>query len=479
MNDCTETVDRRPLSPRGRTTLILAAGVAVCAALTFAAGRASAATFSEGDDDGYVLPAGETVNDNLFAAGLKVTIDGTVDGDLFAAGQEVIINGTVTGNLFGAGSRVHLAKGGHVNGDMFAGGSEVSVAGQLDGDLRAGGTVVRVLDGGTVGGELMAGGFHVGVDEGGTVRRGLYAGGNQVALDGAVHGDVEVGAGAVRLKGKLDGDVNVVVSSDTGGAPPAALLAMMPNQPAIDMPPSIAAGVDVDPSAEIGGDLSLTGRSEPNVPTGVVGGKSSFEAQAAAPVEEAEPADTAAAIALRWLKRTLALIVLGLIALSVLPGVVRSATDGLRNTPLASGLWGVLSLAVTPVLIGVILVGAIVVSLILRYVLLGQLIMPWLAVAALLMAMLTAGLYVAVWCGYATVAITLGRLFGGRLRDERWMALLAGAPIVALAMVLPVVGTPARWLIMAFGLGAILLPWVRGWRSAASNQPGTMPMPAA
>ena len=139
MNDCTETVDRRRPSPRGRTTLVLAAGVAVCAALTLAAGRASAATFSESDDDGYVLPAGETVNDNLFAAGLKVTIDGTVDGDLFAAGQEVIINGTVTGNLFGAGSRVHLAKGGHVNGDMFAGGSEVSVAGQLDGDLRAGG----------------------------------------------------------------------------------------------------------------------------------------------------------------------------------------------------------------------------------------------------------------------------------------------------------------------------------------------------
>lgn len=479
MNERSEAVDRRRPSPRRRTTLVLAAGMAICAALTLAIGRANAATFSESDDEGYVLPAGETVTDNLFAAGLTVTIDGTVDGDLFAAAQEVVINGTVTGNVFGAGSRVHLAKGGHVEGDMFAGGSEVSVAGKLDGDLRAGGTVVRVLDGGTVGGELMAGALHVGVDEGGTVRRGLYAGGNQVSLEGAVQGDVEVGAGSVRLAGKLDGDVNVVVSGDSGGAPPAALLAMLPNQPGIDMPASIAAGVDVDPSAEIGGNLSLTGRSEPNVPTGVVSGKSSFKAQAVAPVEEAEPAETATAYEMRWLKRTLALIVLGLIALSVLPGVLRAATDGLRNTPLASGLWGVLSLAVTPILIGVVLIGAIVVSLILRYVLLGQLIMPWLAVAALLMALFTAGLYLAVWCGYATVAIALGRLFGGRLREERWMALLAGAPIVALAMVLPVVGTPARWLIMACGLGAILLPWVRSWRSTAPDQPGAMQLPAS
>lgn len=467
---------------RGRWAAAALVAVAVVGAT---AGAVRAAAFGEADGAGdYTLPAGQTIDDNLFAAGNTVTIAGTVRGDLFAAGREVIVSGAVTGNVYAAGSRVTLGAEGSVDGDLFAGAAEIVVAGRLGGDLRGGGSVLRVTTG-SVGGELMAGGFHIAVEKGGSVERGIYVGANQAAIDGRVGGDAEVGAAAIHLGGTVEGDATLSVAPAGGGGPSPALFRMLPNQVDIEVPATLAAGVDIDPAADVAGDLTIRAPSEPAVPDGVVGGTQDYEAMTApaattddeAPAPE-PPAARWTALALTWLRRTLALVVLGLIALKVLPGVMRTGVDRLTSAPVASGLWGALALVAAPLGLVVLAGGMIVVSLLLGYLLLGHLIGPWLATSTVGVVALTCGLYLVVWLGFACIAVALGSRFGGRLRELPMGALLAGAPIVALAMVLPVVGGPVKWVLAALGVGALVVPWLARWRSSVAPGAGGA-LPAA
>lgn len=60
-----------------------------------------AADFRTGQD--VTVPAGETVNGDLYIAGNTITIAGTVNGDIFTAGSSVAVSGTVNGGLTAAG----------------------------------------------------------------------------------------------------------------------------------------------------------------------------------------------------------------------------------------------------------------------------------------------------------------------------------------------------------------------------------------
>lgn len=88
-------------------------------------------------DDLYELPAGQTISEDLFAAGNSLVISGTVDGDLFAAGLTIRIDGVVTGHVFAAGSIILLT--GEVQGDLYAVGATVIVEGTVAEDLRVAG----------------------------------------------------------------------------------------------------------------------------------------------------------------------------------------------------------------------------------------------------------------------------------------------------------------------------------------------------
>ncbi|MEO8082394.1 MAG: polymer-forming cytoskeletal protein [Ardenticatenales bacterium] len=444
---------RGPSAKRTRARALLA--VAVVSFVLTAPGSVRAATFSDGAEAGYVLDADQTVDDNLFAVGQAVTIDGRVNGDLFAAGQDVVVNGTVTGNVFAGASRVVLSKGGVVNGDLFAGAREVRVAGRLDGDLRAGGSVVQVASGAVVGGEVMAGGYHVGVEKGGRVARGVYAGGNQVALDGEVGGDAHVGAGAVRLSGPIKGDVTLQIGADTGGGASTEFLSRMPFQSDVTMPDALPAGLTIEPSATIGGDLDVTAPTEPVIPDGRVGGDHTYHAAAVDAAASAPPAPTATDWLLRWLRRTLAVLVLGAAALWLAPGLVRAGAERVRSAPLPSLGWGSLLLVAAPICAIILSLAVVVVAIALRAVLLGPLVGPWLATAAIALVLLTAGVYVLTWLGTVSVALALGHVLLRRWRDGWRESLLLGAPLVALLALLPAVGWLVSALLVCLGVGAL------------------------
>src|SRR6266508_2493864 len=82
-----------------------------------------------------IIPAGETVRHDLYAAGSRVRIDGRVEGDLFAAAEQLDINGSVDGDVFAAGNRVSIA--GQVAGDLRTAAASVLIAGNVGEDVMA------------------------------------------------------------------------------------------------------------------------------------------------------------------------------------------------------------------------------------------------------------------------------------------------------------------------------------------------------
>ncbi|MGE5073790.1 MAG: hypothetical protein ACM3MF_10205, partial [Anaerolineae bacterium] len=56
--------------------------------------------------DKVVIPAGQVINDDLYAGANEVVLDGTVNGDAVAFGKLVTVNGTVNGDLITAAQAV-------------------------------------------------------------------------------------------------------------------------------------------------------------------------------------------------------------------------------------------------------------------------------------------------------------------------------------------------------------------------------------
>ena len=115
----------------------------------------------------YLLPKGSLVDDDLFAAGSKVIIEGTVKGDVFAFAGEVVVRGRIEGELFAFAGDVtiedtvlgparifagNVTVNGYVAGNISVFGGKVELRGTAgrDASIRSGqaqisGTIVRDL----------------------------------------------------------------------------------------------------------------------------------------------------------------------------------------------------------------------------------------------------------------------------------------------------------------------------------------------
>lgn len=136
----------------------------------------------------YTLPAGQTVDTDLFVAGDFVRISGTVNGDVIAWGNEVEIDG-------------------HVAGDVIAMSRELRINGQVDGNIR-GYTQTLDMNGSVsknvlatcqdfemsasskIGGSLTMAAGNAMIS--GTVARGIAATVGDTTLDGAIGSNVNL-----------------------------------------------------------------------------------------------------------------------------------------------------------------------------------------------------------------------------------------------------------------------------------------------
>jgi cytoskeletal protein CcmA (bactofilin family) len=146
-----------------------------------------------------VVPAGETVPHDLYAAGGTVRIEGRVEGDVVAAAGEVDVSGTVTGDVLTAGGTTMIL--GQVDGDVRTAAGQVTVRGSVGEDLLMAGGRTTIASQARVGEDLI---FTTG----------------QTIMDGTVAGDVLGSTGTYIKRGVVAGTERVIVGEPAVQPPP-------------------------------------------------------------------------------------------------------------------------------------------------------------------------------------------------------------------------------------------------------------------
>ncbi len=108
------------------------------------------------DRDTYVLPAGQTIDNDLIVAGEIVRIEGTVAGDLIVAARLVEVSGSVGGDILGFAEEIDVT--GTVKGNVRTASRSLDIEGLVERNVTATGEILRVGSGAQVRGSFTAAG---------------------------------------------------------------------------------------------------------------------------------------------------------------------------------------------------------------------------------------------------------------------------------------------------------------------------------
>lgn len=247
---------------------------------------------------------GEIIDDDVYATGAAVTVDGTINGDLVAAGGTVVVNGKVTGSVMAAGGTVIV--NGEVGHAVRAAGGSVTVNGVVGRDVViAGGTLV-LADRAKVPGDV------------------LCAGGN-AEISGDIGGDVKGSAGNIVLSARVGGNLEVEAENLT-----------------------------LTPTARVKGNLTYASENAAKLEPGAqVGGATTRKV----PERETREDRGLPFFGLGWeILGFLAALLVGTIGILLIPGRTRGVSNALRSRPWHSLAWGALLLFATPVVIATLLI---------------------------------------------------------------------------------------------------------------------------
>jgi cytoskeletal protein CcmA (bactofilin family) len=387
---------------------------AVLAALVFLLWPApNAAAFDRRTGERVVVPAGQTVNDDVFAAGRSISVDGTVHGDVFAFGESVTVAGIVDGDLIAAGNRI-------------------VVDGQVTGSVRAASQYLELN--GAVGRNVSVAGQQLDLGRGGRVAGNWLGAGEVLSIDGDVGGSLAAAVHDFNVQGRVGEGAEVAIESISFG-----------------------------PGARIGGDLTYYADHEVTVPAQAVTGRVDYHYTQRAQRHDpaASPAHALRAIgnffSLTWLAGS---AIAGLLVVRLFPRLVASFLHALETRPLPSLGLGVLTLIGTipvAVIVGITIVG-IPLSLLLVAGYFSGLFVGWLLLAA------------------AAGTILIGLVRRGHAGHHSWSFLL-GLLVLYAATRIPVAGGLIMFVGTSLGLGALLVATYQLWRSGHPTNAAPAPAP--
>src|SRR5438309_1222799 len=257
---------------------------------------AAAADIRQGD---VTIGTTETIDDDLYAAGQNIAINGTIHGDLIAAGTNITVDGNVTGDVFAAGNFIAIR--GQVGGSVRMAGNTFVLDGKVANDVVAGGNEVTILSNGRVGRDAILGGTTVTVS--GQVARDLQAGGTNVKIDGGV--------------GR-----NVLATVDK---------------------------LQLTDRATVGGSLTYTSKNEAQI-ANTSSVKGTIQRQTPADSGRTPLVTGTAGMVLEWLKGLIGLLILGILVVFFFPGFSRRAGEALVRSPWLTLAIGALVLIGLPIL---------------------------------------------------------------------------------------------------------------------------------
>lgn len=180
---------------RGATVSMVLAGLVLMLIAAVQPAGAGEVFKAKSGQPNYLLPAGQTLNNDLFVFADTIRVDGTVNGDLYAFGNTVEVTGHVTGDVIGWANHVRI--GGQVDGNVRSGASSVYISGKVGKNVSAWAGSVEVSRNGEIGGSLTCGGGEVLLS--GTVGRDLMAFAGSTTIDGTVGGNVQLRSGNLEI----------------------------------------------------------------------------------------------------------------------------------------------------------------------------------------------------------------------------------------------------------------------------------------
>lgn len=339
--------------------------------------------------DFVLIREGETVAEDLYAAGDVVLIAGLIEGDLIAtAYTEIRVTGEVRGSVFALASKVVID--GAVGGSVRAAGGSIEVNGDVGGDVFVAGVDVAF-------------GSEAEIDRDGLV----WA--NEAALAGRVGRNIEGQFRRGTVAAKVDGDVDVTVGR-----------------------------LAVASSTEIGGDLIYVSDEPADIRDGAVIDGSVIAESVLPPNVRIR--------ALYLMVRVLvglAIVALGLGLIWSFPDRSRQAAEAVFERPVFALAWGA-GLASIPVAMALIV--WLFVSL--SPAATG---LPLLAVFAPMVIAAFAVLVVALLSAPVPIAAAIGRRIGPARSIYAWFVM--GAVVLAVLSIVPVLGTAVLVLGSLVGLG--------------------------
>ncbi len=180
-------------------TCVLAVGV-----VSLASAVVTAATFEKSER--IHITNLHRLDDDLYAFGSYITVDGQIDGDLIAGAYEIQTNGNTTGsqNIFSYTYR-HSGK---ALGAVRVFGYAVTIDGYVGRSLVAGGNSVRIGQGGIIEKDVAIWGNMAYVE--GTISGNFAFTGNIIYLSGFVNGQVDIEAAKINITAPavINGDFN-------------------------------------------------------------------------------------------------------------------------------------------------------------------------------------------------------------------------------------------------------------------------------
>jgi len=277
-----------------RKILKIAATVPFAVLIVLLSATPAAAAELHGYDD-VIITSGEVVNDDLYLAGNRITINGVVNGDVLAAGSTVIIDGTV-------------------NGDVIALASTLEFGGEITGSLRT--AASTILIGGTIGEDLVIAGSTIDLSNTAEVGRDLVFGASNLKVKSAITRNILGVGDKVEFSDVTGGDISVEVESLT-----------------------------IASTATIKGDLVYTSDNEVDIRQGAV-----IEGEITRKIPDRwiiTPAMKAWAKVITYLM----VLLLGIIIILIAPRKSAEVVSKIQKTPLKTLGWGALIFFVTPIAI--------------------------------------------------------------------------------------------------------------------------------
>lgn len=348
-----------------------------------------------------------------------VAVDEIIDENLTISAANVSVHGHVQGDLVAAGGTIVVD--GAVDGDVLVVGGQVTVTGDVGGD-------VRILAGSVI------------VD--GPVAGDVTAAGGMVTLGSTVDGDALIGAGTVKVGGAIGRDLRVAGTDTT-----------------IDG----AIGGDVDAQGEhlvlgertrVDGDLDWTGApGVTRAPGAVVAGVYAIHPLTPPPVWVGS--------VFTGVQLFIGMLVVGLLWLALFTGFAQRAMQTLRDRTLTCAALGLLALIAGPIvglatgLFGLLLGG------------------PWLA------GILFACFGIALSLTLPLVALALGKRLTGGDADVvgLWLPYALVLALFSALLQIPVVGAVVGVVVVASGMGSIVLTLLPTLRFTSRPSLDTVPLP--